>query len=198
MAAALKVRDERELAEPDYRAVAEFASAPCPPLPKPSEEDLGKIVTALAAALKKAATAPAKGRFQMALYWRALHDLELFRIEHAAEHFLLTGEWMPTPGEMRTQALHYVHPVQLAHARALRFVRNRDQRLHLATVRAIRDRTLAQDQLDRLPDEAKQAGLALMELVPTPEGGVTYRTREALERWLEHSRALMVESRKDG
>lgn len=191
------VQDERELDAAAFAAVEAFASAECPVMPAPSQDEVRGLINRLAGTLKSPRMSLEQGQLQLSMYWAALRDVELFRLQLAAAHFIRTAEWMPTPGQVRTQALGYGHPVYAAHSRARRLARDRRQRLHEETMRALRNRTLSQEELDRLSDAAKQSGIGHGELVPTPEGGIAYRTRETLDRWLEHNRSLMIENRKD-
>lgn len=194
--ALLQLTDERQVDDPTWPLVEAFADRECPVMPPPEQADIKAIIGTLAGTLKAPRMSLDQGRLQLAMYWRALQDVELFRVQLAAEHFIRTAEWMPTPGQVRTQALTYSHPVYHAHTRARRLVRDRRQRLGEETRRAIQHRTLTQEELDQLTDAAKQSGISAGDLIPTPEGGVTYRTREAIDRWVAHATA-QLEHRKD-
>lgn len=199
--AILNAPDETALDDVTFESVSRFALEPCPAMPCAAQDEFRRVIMALAGVLKSARTSDEQGKLQLAMYWRALQDVELFRLQLAAEHFIKTAEWMPTPGQIRTQALTYVHPVYRAHARAGMFLRERRHRLFEERMLALRDRTLDQAALDALADHEREAALKRDLITPRPEGGVTYRTREALERWEAHQRDLMkqaqMENRKD-
>lgn len=197
----LQTEHERQLDPDTFAAVARFAAAPCPVLALPTQDEFKRLIHALAGVLKTPRTSLEQGQLQLSMYWLALKDVALYRLQRAGEHFIKTAEWMPTPGQVRTLALTYSHDVERAHSRAQRFARDRVQRLAEELMRRIGDRVLTQAELDALPDRAKDAAVGRHLLTRTPEGGVVYRSAEALARWEEHQRQLtrqhLLENRKD-
>lgn len=197
----LQTEHERQLDPDTFAAVERFALAPCPVLALPTQDEFRKVIHALAGVLKTPRISLEQGQLQLAAYWMALKDVALYRLQRAGEHFIKTAEWMPTPGQIRTKALTFTHDVELAHSRARRLARDRRHRLHEELMRAIDDRRLTQAELDQLPAEIQTGAVNRHLLVHTPEGGVVYRSAEALARWEEHQRQLtrqfLLENRKD-
>jgi len=188
--AVLQTEHERQLDAMTWAEVERFALAPCPVLPCPTQDEFRGIIKALAGTLKAPRTSGEQGQLQLSMFWAALKDVELFRIQGAAAYFINTAEWMP-------KALAIGHPVWSAHERAARFVRDREHRLHGELMRRLEDRTLGPGELDALTEFQRRDAVTRGLVVPTPEGTVVYRTREALERWEEHNRQLTLDSRKD-
>lgn len=186
----LSIQDEREV--PDIQAVAAFATKPCPVLPPPAQDEFRAIIKAMTGVLRERRSTYEQGKFQLAVYWAALRDVELFRLRRAADHFVKTAEWMPTPGQIRTRALEFSHPVYSAHARARYLVRQREHRLDQELRAALRNRTLDQAALDSLAGPDREMAVRERLVCPTPEGGIVYPTPEAWQRWLEHNRKQLT------
>lgn len=200
--ALLNSSGEQEIDDPTFAAVERWAAAPCPVLPSPGQDEFRRIINALAGTLKSPRTSDEQGALQLKMYWAALHDVELFRIQRAAEHLIKTAEWMPTPGQLRTLALTHEHPVYWAHRRARRYVGERLHRLATAQLDRIGRRELGQDELDALSPDILERAFRAGFVVPNPDGGFVYRTREAVERFEEHNREklrqYLLEGRKEG
>lgn len=190
----LQTDNERQLDASAFSAVLAFARGPRPQLPFPAQDEFKQLIRALAGTLKTPRTSLDQGRIQLSMYWAALRDVELFRLQLAGEHYIKTAEWMPTPGQLRTTAMEYSHPVLVAHAKARRLARDRQHREHQQLMRQISDRKLTQGELDALQEPDREAAIGAHLLVRTPEGGAVYRTAEALDAWLEHNRRLTREA----
>lgn len=179
--------NEMELDAEQFAQVVAIANAPAPVLELPCKGDIRAHLAPLAGTLKTRSGSAAQGRMQLAIYLRVLQDVPVYYLAKAALHFATHSEWMPTPAEVRRQALTYRHPAELAHSRARYLVRQRRARIHSSLLLEVRQKRLNQQALDDLPPMVRDDAIAQRLLVPTPEGGVAYPSAETWRRWLEFS-----------
>lgn len=199
---AFEAQDERLLDERQFALVKAFALLPPPQLPKVTEPEYRALIGSLAAVLRTREMTPAEAKLNRSLYWEVLKDIELFRLQRAADHFIKHAEWMPTPGQIRSVALGYEHELSLAHRRARRLLAQRDHRETEELMNRIGRGELTQDELDALPDADKECAKIRLLACDTPEGGITYRTAQALDRLIAHNKRelerYMVEHKTEG
>jgi len=84
-------------------ALREFLETPEPELPRVEQVDTLVTRLALATAQPKLSVAEAKERFR--LYWIALRDLPLPDLRAAFVVLVRTQKFLPTPAEVRTEAI---------------------------------------------------------------------------------------------
>lgn len=180
---ALNTTDERTLTDEQFALVERIAAGPPPALPMCDDEDVRKIIGALAGTLKQARTSLEEGKLKLGMYRKAISGrITKAALAYAGDCALRELEWMPTPSELLKLAEHYLAPEKAAHARARFLARSRHQRLFDERCKALRERTFPMDQLHTLSDQEILHGITNRAILKELDGTLIPWTREDAER----------------